>query len=393
MATMRLFRALRKNGFQVGVTLQKAKREDTRMEMGVSVLSKNPLRKAQYVYRHILERELVKPYSNKLFSTGLAGNKLSGLPGVRKADILHLHWVNDNFLSLRSLMKVRKPIVWTMHDMWPFTGGLHYMQDSDAVKDPKQLSEEKIYEKLWELKLNLYKDINLTMVSPSNWLAELARQSPLLHGKRVEVIPNPIDTKVYASVDKEAARASLGLDQSKINVLFGSFNVLEDKRKGFPVLKEALHSVAKNRPDLLERFRLIVLGRPNEALVNELPFEVRFTGFKSTDSDIVNCYNAADVFVLPSLQDNLPNMCLEAIACGLPVLAFDLGGIPDMVENGKNGFLVKPEDSSALANSLVEMIDNEGLRQDMQAASTVKAQEFSQERVALSFEDLYGSLV
>jgi len=270
----------------------------------------------------------------------------------QQADIIHLHWITKAFLGIADIPRLNAPLVWTLHDMWPMTGGCHYDlgcgRYTDACGRCPVLGSEHdndLSARLLQRRQRAWRDLDLTIVSPSHWLAGCARNSTLLHGFRTEVIPNGIDLDCFRPVPKSEARAALSIDPDARIILFGAMGATADERKGYRRLRSALQILSGRRLQA----RLLVFGatRREPAPVDGLP--VQFAGRLQSDRDLACLYSAADVFVAPSAQDNLPNTIMEALACGTPCVAFRVGGIPDMIRHRDNGYLAEPGDSGDLA--------------------------------------------
>ncbi|WP_233564671.1 glycosyltransferase family 4 protein [Methanohalophilus sp. RSK] len=273
-------------------------------------------------------------------------------------DIVHLHWICGGFVPIRQVAKIKQPIVWTLHDMWAFTGGCHYNDTCDKYKQEcggcPQLgsnSENDLSNWVWKRKKKYWDDLDFTVVTPSNWLAECARSSSLFDDKRIEVIPNGLDLQKYKPVDKEEARKALNLPQDKNLILFGAMNSTKDKRKGFQYLKSAINMLSED----LE-FEAIVFG--NSDSDDQLDIPVNYLG-RIPDNMLTSVYSAADMFVALSLQDNLPNTVMEALACGTPSVAFDIGGMSDMIVHKENGYLAKPFDTEDLAKGIEWVVESD----------------------------------
>jgi glycosyltransferase involved in cell wall biosynthesis len=304
--------------------------------------------------------------SNTLFTLPYPGDDLAGSTPFREADLVNLHWVAgyQSPVTLQRLWQQGKPVVWTLHDQWAFTGGCHYSAGcrkyrSDCVSCP-QLADDP-----WDVpaavlqdKLTLWARADLTIVTPSRWLASCARESALFKEMRIEVIPNSLDTDFFTPFPKEDAKRDLGLPPDAATLLFGAADGTE-KRKGFRELLAAIR-YALASPEfrrLLERDRLKILcyGHPDPALRNEgLPAVA--LGYLDSPEKIRTAYSAADLFILPSLEDNLPNTMLEALSCGTPVVAFAAGGIPEVIVDGVNGKLAAVGDSQELARAISSLV-------------------------------------
>ncbi len=243
-----------------------------------------------------------------------------------ESDIIHLHWV-PKIISYKHVFADKKKIFfWTLHDMNPFTGGNHYTSDLDysPFKNllQKNCNKKKIY----------LKDANLTAVSPSKWLNGEAKQSEVFKNFEIRTVPNCLDTEVFKPLNKIQTREKLNINfPNKIFILFVAEDP-NDSRKGMSILIKALNQI-KNK----EQFCLLIVGKKID--ISNINIQVVQLGFIRKEVDLTDCYNAADFFVTPSIEDNLPNTILESLSCGTPVLAFNTGGIPDMVEHKINGYL------------------------------------------------------
>jgi glycosyltransferase involved in cell wall biosynthesis len=268
----------------------------------------------------------------------------------QQADIVHLHWV-PKLLDFRSVFaQKQKAFVWTLHDMQPFTGGNHYQTDSGLDVYANMLHRNRAY------KHRELKGSRLSVVSPSVWLAQEARKSEVMSEFRVEVIPNLIPTDVFRPMDKTLSRQKLGLPHGQRLLLFVAEKV-SDKRKGFDLLLEALADLPKDQD-----FGLIVLG--NWDTSHEIKMPLYQMGYQEDPEMLASIYSAADVFVLPSREDNLPNTMVESLACGTPVVGFRIGGLPDLVKDGVTGWCVEPYLPKALAKGILEVCQKPGTYQN-----------------------------
>ncbi|WP_407269621.1 glycosyltransferase family 4 protein [Radiobacillus sp. PE A8.2] len=314
-------------------------------------------------------------------------------------DIVHLHWINNGTLPISALSSIEKPMVWTFHDMWPITGGCHYSGECINFRthcgDCPQLNSNMLKDlsyKTFERKQKGYQNLNLTVVTPSNWLADCVRESSLMKEFRIEVIPNGIDLDRYKPIDKAAARDVLGLPLNKKLILFGAVNATSDQRKGFHHLKPALDQLDKlvNQEDI----EIVVFGSAKSDHSPEFGFEDNYLGRINDDISLNLIYSAADVFLAPSMEDNLPNTVLEAIACGTPSVAFDIGGMSDLIEHEVNGYLAKPFDSSDLARGIAWTLESEKRIEQLSKASRKKAEEnFELKSVAKKHVELYEDII
>jgi len=331
----------------------------------------------------------ISPWSTALFPTGIAAEIRALAP-----DVVHLHWVGSGQVSIGDLPAFGRPIVWTLHDMWAFTGGCHYdggcgrwEGSCGACPVLGSKRDADLSRLLWAWKRRRWAGLHLTAVAPSRWLAECARRSSLFRDVRVEVIPNGLDLEIHKPVDRAAARHALGLPQDKRLIVFGAMSATSDARKGFQHLAPALSRAAGALSGTAE---LVVLGAEAPSRPPELGLPAHYLGELADDRAINLVYASADVVVVPSVQDNLPNTAMEALAAGAPVVAFDVGGNPDMIEHEVNGFLAPPFDAGELARGLVRTLEDPTRWRAMSAAARAKIErEFEISAIARRYLSLY----
>jgi glycosyltransferase involved in cell wall biosynthesis len=313
-------------------------------------------------------------------------------------DILQLHWIATFVDHSKFLRRVPRelPIVWTLHDMNPFTGGCHYSGNCEKFRAscgacPELLSSvvEDFSAESWRRKqraLSHREGREIQIVTPSRWLAEQARSSSLFRGMPIEVIPYGLDTKTFQPRDRKAAREQFGIDPAaKVALFVAEWSA--EKRKGLDLFVEAVRRMNK-RPE----FCLVAIGRG-------LPKELE--GVRSVSIDYVRdemtmsmVYSLADVFVIPSIQDNLPNTSLEALACGVPTVAFSVGGLVDVVRPGKTGALVPPGDIDGLRDAIAGLLSNEEERTMMGAeCRRVAVEGYTLEIQAKRYVKLYEEML
>ena len=286
-----------------------------------------------------------------------AGSDITKTREFREADVVHLSWVNQGMLSLkgiRKILKSGKPVVWTMHDLWPATGICHYARGCNRYASacgncpllPNKGSRNDLSAKVFRHKRAIYQQGNIYFVSCSKWLEKQAKIGGLFVGQRITNIPNPIDTHVFCPQDKAEARLRAGLPADKHLILFVSQRVT-DERKGMKYFVEAIDHLIEECPEMKDNTAIVILGGHSEEISLGLPSYS--LGYVSDEKRIVNIYNSVDVFVLPSLEDNLPNTIMEAMACGVPSVGFKVGGIPEMIDHMKNGYVANSRDAKNLA--------------------------------------------
>jgi len=299
-----------------------------------------------------------------LFEADIAnsGTDITRLPEFREADVIHLHWVNQGMLSLGGIRKILdsgKPVVWTMHDIWPATALCHLTLDCRRFEThcqqcqllPGGGSAHDLAARTWKRKQQMLEGRHISFVACSRWLADEARRSALLTGQHVTDIPNPIDTHLYHAASQQVARQALGLPAEGRIILFASQRVT-NPNKGMAYLTEACRLLARQHRAEADGISIAILGGHAEDIVGELPFRSFPLGYISDERRIAAVYNAADVFVLPSLSENLPNTIMEAMACGVPSVAFRVGGIPEEIDHRQNGYVADYRSSDDLARGI-----------------------------------------
>lgn len=347
--------------------------------------------------RLILDQLPLKLYAKKekqRFSANWLSDKVNSQITQLNPDIINLHWVNAGFLQIETLAKFNKPIVWTLHDMWAFTGGCHYNQECNKHTKScgacPQLSSNRNWDLsrwVWGRKQKAWQNLNLTIVTPSKWLADCAKASSLFKNKRVEVIPYGLDTDIFRPIERKTARKLLKLPQDKQLVLFLSLQATSDKRKGFQLLQPALQKLSIG--NWQDRIELVVVGASKPEKDLNLGFKSHYLGTLTDDLMLALAYSAVDVFVAPSLQDNLPNTVLEALSCGTPCVAFNIGGMPDMLEHQQNGYIAKPYEIDDLVEGIMWILENQERYQKL----AHRAREKAEQKFALKIQaDRYKSL-
>lgn len=315
------------------------------------------------------------------------------------SDLINLHWTCKGYIKIETLAKLARPLVWTLHDMWAFTGGCHYTQDCDryqkACGNCPQLHSSKerdLSRWVWQRKVRAWDKLDLTVVTPSRWLAKCASASTLLGQKRVEAIPNSLDTQLYKPLERRVARERLNLPQDRKLVLCGALMVTADRRKGLHLLQLALQRLSQS--DWSERLSLVVFGASTPGNSTDCGLPTHYLGSLSDDVSLALVYAAADVFVAPSLQDNLPNTVLEALACGTPCVAFNIGGMPDAIAHQQNGYLARPYAIEELAQGIAWVLEDAERHQKLSHSAREKAeQEFALERQAKRYSSLFSEIL
>lgn len=345
--------------------------------------------------RPLLDALPVLPWRNR--RSPHWGNAWIGNRTTRKAirdfapEVTHLHWVNHGMLSVRDVTRLKGPVVWTLHDSWVFTGGCHSPQECRKFQDrcggcPELNShrEHDLSRWNWKRKHATWKNMDFMVVTPSCWLAEIAKNSSLLAGRRIESIPNAVDTSIFHPMDRASARAVLGLPSGPPLVFFGAHGALTDWNKGADLWKASMTFVADGCPGV----EAVLAGSTGG--LGKMPLRVHELGVL-TPERVAMAMSAADVTVVPSRMENLPNMVAESLACGTPVAAFAVGGIPEMVTPGKMGYLAQPHDAEDLAKGICELLARGDVLRS--ACATVAKETYAPETIARCHLELYHSLV
>lgn len=340
----------------------------------------------------------------RLFSVDIAntGNDITRLPEFKEADLIHLHWINQGMLSLKVIRKILasgKPVVWTMHDMWPCTGICHHARTCTAFHSecgacPMIYSQKRkdLSTRIFRQKQRLYASGGIHFVTCSHWLEGMAKQSALLANQPVSVIPNPISTTLFHPMKQTEARQKLALPTEGKLILFGSVK-LTDKRKGIDYMVEACRLLAKQHPALKEQLALVAVGMHAAELQPLVPFKVHNMGYVREEHQLAEIYNAADLYVIPSLDENLPNTIMEAMACGTPCVGFPTGGIPEMIDHLKNGYLTKEHSAEQLAEGIYTLLTTPAYESlSHEAVAKVNAC-YSERSVANQYGQLYAKLL
>jgi glycosyltransferase involved in cell wall biosynthesis len=289
-------------------------------------------------------------------------------------DVVHLHWVNREMLSIADIGRIRKPVVWTLHDMWAFCGAEHYTEDfrwRDGYTRANRPSYESGFDLnrwTWQRKRKHWKH-PMHIVTPSRWLADCVRGSALMCDWPVHVVPNAIDTDTWQPVAKALAREILYLPPDVPLLLFGAMGGTDDPRKGFDLLRKALQHLDGQLPGL----ELVILGQLAPREPDNLGFPIHYTGYLHDDLTLRVLYSAVDVTVIPSRQDNLPNSGLESLSCGTPVVAFDACGLPDIVLHKQTGYLAKAFDAEDMAEGLSWILGDAGRCEALGQAARARA--------------------
>jgi glycosyltransferase involved in cell wall biosynthesis len=355
---------------------------------------------AGIILERIMAKLLLKPLKTP-FSFPLWGTDISRHPAVLEADILHVHWINHGFLrpaDLARLKSLKKPIVWTFHDSNAFTGGCHVRYSCDHFENEcgncpllKNSSPDDWSHRIWKQKDKAYAGLHFQIIAPSEWMAESVRRSKLLGDRKTHQIPNTLNTEIFKPMDKSLAREARDISKDKFVMLSGFMPSRNDLHKGTSYLLEALETVVKQIS--ADDIELIVFGNRDNKNVPQFPVKVTFLGRIDNEEQLARCYSAADCFLAPSLEDNLPYTVMESLACGTPVIGFKTGGIPDMVSHKQSGYLAEYKSSEDLANGIAWLYKQQERETISMNARQAVMDNFSEPVIAARHIGLYNSLL
>ncbi len=395
VAASRLMTTLRKNGTPVKMLVLNKESDDN------DIIQLQPAWKRKFTF--LWERFIIwtTNYFRKknLFSIdfGKAGFDITGLQEYKEADIIHLHWVNQGMLSMRNIQQIMesgKKVVWTMHDMWPFTGICHYPGTCENFKQCcgncyylVHTSKKDTSHLVWNIKNKIYNP-SIKFVGCSQWIASEAQKSSLLHTNQIYSIPNPIDTNIFRPHNKEVSRQQFGLPADKFLLLFGAARI-DDERKGFRYLLNALKQLAAKDPESISKVEIIMFGQIKSTFSLDIPYKINHIGYIQGNEQLVAAYNAANLFIIPSLEDNLPNTIMEALACGVPCAGFNIGGIPEMIDHRINGYIAEAGNIGDLAAGIEWIINNPQYSRLSENAVHKVLTSYSESIVATQYTQLY----
>ena len=333
------------------------------------------------------------------WSTNWAPNNIVRRVKAYNPDIVHIHWVGDGFLPIRALSRFRRPVVWTLHDLWPMTGGCHlpgtckrYTESCGCCPRLGSERERDITRLVWEQKERHWKAVEITLVAASRWVAECAHSSSLFQRRRVEVIPLGLDLQVFKPVDKSWARRELNWPQEKQIILMGAFNLTTDPLKGFHHMVDSAKILSSH--GWAEKAELVLFGDSEPEASPATGLKTTYMGPLHDDRLLSLMYSAADTFVCPSKQETFGQTVLEAMACGTSCVAFGTGGLLDLVENGVTGYLAEAQNTADLARGIAWVLEDDDRQRRLSQASREKVDKhFSSVQVAHRYADLYRELL
>lgn len=307
--------------------------------------------------------KLQKSDNQTLHSLNIFPSGIHKLINSMNIDIVNLHWINSEMISIREIGKIKKPIVWTLSDMWPYCGSEHYVQEDLTIrysdgyqKNNRPLNHHGIDldQFTWKRKKKFWKEKKINIITTSRWNARCVQNSILFNKSRIDIVPQCIDLNIFKPLDKRVSRKICNLPQDKNLILFASLNPLKDQRKGFHFLKKSLKIISKNH--IGNKFELIVLGLSSGNIEKDTGIKTHYIKFLYDDISRALLYNSSDVLAFPSIQENLSNIAMEALASSTPIVAFNIGGMPDLIDHDINGYLATPFDCKDFSEGILSVI-------------------------------------
>lgn len=388
IAAKRLHDALRMQGVESFMLVQSKKSEDKFVLKNYHVPFINKIR-SELDYLPLRKRIINKHNFSTAWFPGSIHRKIQKI----NPDIIHLHWINGGFIKIEALSKIKVPILWSLHDMWPFTGGCHYDNGcnkfTDECKNCPELKNSNAAFKILKKKQNSFQFIKKLHINGlSKWISDSAQSSKLFKNRPIHNLPNCIDTEVFYPIDKKEAKKTLGIDPRSKIILFGGIAAAQDKRKGFDLLQKALLKKSDNQD-----VTLAVFGNACKKEHFLKNMRIKYLGHINNIEQLRLIYSAADAVVVPSRQENLSNVVLESLACGTPVVAFNIGGMPDMITHKINGYLAKPFDTEDLAKGIELTIEPENSNELTKNARATVLKSFDSKIVTKRYIELYETIL
>jgi len=366
------------------------------------------------MYKKILDKQFDKKYKKTIskdwgpFSPQIISNKkLIKTINEINPDIVHLHWICCDFLSIEDIAKINVPLVWTLHDMWAFTGGCHSVADQDPPQSGEEMplcdkythncgkcdllgskkANDLSFKVLQRKKKHFDKVKLMTIAGVSKWMADCAKKSAVFSSRNVICLSNPLNTNVFKPMDKTHARILWNLPNEKKMILFGAVSATSTPYKGYDLLIEALNKISA------ENIEFIVFGSSEPKILPDLQHKIRYLGHLNDDVSLVSLYSACDVMVVPSRREAFGQTASEALSCGTPVVAFGHSGLLDIIDHKINGYLAQPFDTTDLAKGIDWVLNNGNYDELCKNAREKVVREFDYGVVAKKYISLYKDII
>ena len=393
-ASYRLHQSLLEKGIESTMLVQNKFGDD----FAVGVYTKSIYQNVWEKIRGIADQLPVKFYkkrSKTLFSPSWIGfNDAVNQINFENPDVVHLHWISNAMIKIEDLVRIKAPIIWTLHDNWAFTGGCHIMWECEKFKKECGLcprlgstTDIDLSRKIFRRKSKTYAKLpNMIIVGLSKWITNCTKESSLLKDHEIVNIPNPIDTNIFKPLDAKYARSLWNLPTDKKLVLFGAMSATSDINKGFKELVGSLDFLND------ENIEFVIFGSSEPKEKQPFKLKTHYLGHLHDDVSLISLYSAVDLMVVPSLQETLPQTAIEAMACGTPVVAFGHTGLLDIVEHKKTGYLAKPFQEKDLARGIEWVLNSDNYRDLCFNAREKIVKEFDSSFIANRYIELYNKL-
>lgn len=345
---------------------------------------------------HLTRPKLAEP--SRSFSPARFGSHWEREIRRLSPDLIHLHWINFGHLVPEAFGRWKRPLIWTLHDEWPFTGGCHFTGGCTHFQNNcspcpmlKRRKRDRMASDLLERKSDAWRNLPMEIVAPSQWMARRAQSSRLFKNHRIHSVPNCVDLKIFREADQSLLRHELGLPTDTPLLLFPAANALSDPRKGFALLNDALEKLPQE--SLAVGFRLVIVGEEQDRSLN---LKCRYVNLGKIQgaANMARVFAAADATLLPSLEDNFPNTALESLACGTPILGLPTGGIPEIIDPLVNGNLASEVSSKAFAEVIRQFLTSPQHWPQMRKMARLSATtRYSPETQAKNIERIYAGML
>ena len=333
-----------------------------------------------YIYFEKILKSIFLHSPRETFTLNFFGSDITKLKEYKNADIIHIHWLSEGFIRLSSLSKIDKPVVWTLRDMWAFTGGAHYTMDF------KKYEKSYLSKLIQNFKKKNYNK-NFHFIAISDWLKNKAKKSNVLKEYDVKRIYNNIDLKDFISIPKDDAKLFLGISTKKQIILYGAQNP-QSKRKGWDIFTDSLNEIDKSK------YYLLIFGSFwSQKTLDKIGIEYKCLGFINDKKILNSVYSCADLFVASSIEDGWPKTFAEAMSCGTPVVCFDNTSISEIVDHKINGYVVKDFDSSQLKDGIDWLAEETMINSYIQDSAKIKIKDFGASIIAKKYIELYKNIL
>jgi glycosyltransferase involved in cell wall biosynthesis len=335
-------------------------------------------------YNNLLATELTE-----VLSLNVIQSSWPKFANDKNLEVINLHWINREFMSVADVARIDIPIFWTLHDLWPLQGIYHYETRNpiSSGRSAKNILLKTLDSSLLKRKRKYFKNVN-GIIAPSQWIAEIVEQSEMFTNAKIKVIPNPINTSNWSYIESDVARKILNIKGEKV-IGYSSLGSSKSLRKGFDLLQGALALLDKSSYD----FQLINWGSSDRSQESSSDRKIRSYGVIRDEITLRTLYSACNLLVVPSREDNLPQVAVEAVLSGTPVVCFNVGGLSDIVIHKVNGYLAEPFDVTDLANGIKWVLNTFKDRDESQFIRENAVSRYSSELVASKYLNFYNEVI